>query len=187
MLVEPGSEALELAKTLADTGATVVLVDWSPSGRGIAALAGVINKRGLTELLLGDISFEDAVNRLPSSNVHFIGCGAPLDDASGDIEPDQLNLVLDALDEAYDHIIVVGGQEDARFLFEAIQGRFDAGVLVADSKKRTSVLEDPAGTFLGFEVSDIDVIRFERAAQSQAANQRIVRATRNNGGEARPA
>ncbi len=108
---------------------------------------------------------------MPSSNVHFIGCGSPLDDAAGDIDPDQLNLVLDALDEAYDHIIVVGRQDDARFLFEAIQGRFDAGILVADGKKRTTVLEDPAGTFLGFEVSEIDVIRFERAAQSQAVNQ----------------
>ena len=62
----------------------------------------------------------------------------------------------------------------------------DAGILVADGKKRSTVLEDPAGTFLGFEVSEIDVIRFERAAQSQAVNQRIVRATRNNGSEARP-
>lgn len=186
VLIEPGSEAIALSKELADSGATVVLVDWSPSGKGIGAQAGITNKNGLTELLLGEVSFDDAVNRLPSSTVHFIGCGASLDDASGDIEPDQLNLVLDALDEAYDHIIVVGGQEDARFLFEAIQGRFDAGVLVADGKKRSTVLEDPAGTFLGFEVSDIDVIRFERSAQSQAVSQRIVRATRSAGGDAHP-
>ena len=104
-----------------------------------------------------------------------------------DIEPDQLNLVLDALDEAYDHIIVAGGQEDARFLFEAIQGRFDAGVLVADGKKRISVLEDPAGTFLGFEVSDIDVIRFERPV-SKPGRQISASCERpaSNGGEARP-
>lgn len=184
--IEPGAEAIELAKTLADTGATVVLVDWSPSGRGISGLAGVANSRGLTELLLGEISFDEAVSRLPSSAVHFIGCGASIDDAAGDIEPDQLNLVLDALDEAYDHIIVAGGQEDARLLFEAIQGRFDAGVLVTEGKKRVSVLEDPAGTFLGFEVSDIDVVRYERSAANAAVSQRIVRTARNTGGEARP-
>jgi polysaccharide biosynthesis transport protein len=184
--IDPGVEAIDLAKALSETGATVVLVDWSPSGKGISKVAGVSNARGLTELLLGDVSFDDAVNRLPSSSVHFIGSGAPLDETDVDIEPDQLNLVLDALDEAYDHIIVVGGQDDARFLFEAIQGRFDAGVLIADAKKRASVLDDPAGTFLGFEVADIDVIRFERSAQPQAVGQRIVRATRANGGEVRP-
>ena len=63
---------------------------------------------------------------------------------------------------------------------------FDAGVLVADDKKRVSVLKDPPGTFLGFEVADIDVIRFERAGIAPAANQRIQRVTAKNGGEARP-
>jgi polysaccharide biosynthesis transport protein len=185
--VEPGAEAIELSKALADSGSTVVLVDWSSSGTGISGLVGASGKRGLTELLLGEISFDDAVTRVPSSTVHFIGCGASLDSAAGDIEPDQLNLVLDALDEAYDHIVVAGNHEDARFLFQAIEGRFDAGVLVADSKKRTSVLDDPAGTFLGFEVADIDVIRFERAPViASVPNQRILRATQKAGGEARP-
>lgn len=184
--IEPGAEALEVAKALSATGATVVLVDWSPLGGGIAQRAGVTATRGLSELLAGEISFDDAVARLPSSTVHFIGCGAPLLDASIDIDPEQLNLVLDALDEAYDHIIVTGGHEDARVLFEEIQGRFDAGILVADGRKRTSVLDDPAASFLGFEVSDIDVIRYERAQAAQPVNQRIQRVTQKNGSEARP-
>ena len=183
--VEPGAEAIALAKALADSGATVVLVDWSPSGQGISDLAGATNARGLTELALGEVSFNDVVSRVPASTVHFIGCGAPLTSASADVEPDQLNLVLDALDEAYDHIVVAGNYEDARDLFEAIQGRFDTGVLIADTKKRASVLDDPAGTFLGFEVADIDVIRFERTAAAPAAAQRVLRATSTGGSEAR--
>jgi succinoglycan biosynthesis transport protein ExoP len=183
--MEPGAEALELSKALADTGATVVLVDWSPSGRGMPGLAGSGSKRGLTELLTGDISFDEAVNRVPGSTVHFIGCGAPIDESADDIDPDQLNLVLDALDEAYDHIIVAGNHDDARLLFEVIQGRFDAGVLVADAKKRASALDDPNGTFLGFEVADIDVICLERAGQAPVTNQRILRATQKGGNEAR--
>ncbi len=185
-VIEPGFEAIELSRSLADTGATVVVVDWSPSGHGISSLAGVANKRGLTELLLGEISFDEAVNRLPGSTAHFIGCGASLDAAAADIEPEQLNLVLDALDEAYDHIVVVGSHEDARFLFEAIQGRFDAGVLVADGKKRISALDDPAGTFLGFEVADIDVIRFERVQTASMPSQRILRTAAKGLNEARP-
>ncbi len=190
--LDAGREAVDLAKALADGGAHVILVNWSPSGRGAAALTGAGEGRGLTELLAGNVSFEEVVKKVPGSNVHLIGCGAALEDAGGDVEPDQLNLVLDALDEAYEHIVVTGAHDDARHLFEAIQGRFDAGVLVGDGKKRTSVLDDtalkdPPGTFLGFEVADIDVIRFERtAAPAPASNQRILRATQKNGGEARP-
>ena len=190
--VDAAREAIDLAKALSDGGAHVILVNWSPTGRGAVALTGAGDGRGLTELLMGDVSFEEVVKKIPGSNVHLIGCGAALDGANGDVEPDQLNLVLDALDEAYEHIVVTGAHDDARYLFEAIQGRFDAGVLVSDAKKRMSVLDDtvlkdPPGTFLGFEVDDIDVIRFERsAAPAPAINQRILRATQKNGGEARP-
>lgn len=185
-VVEPGADSVELAKALSATGAHVMLIDWSPSGRGIAPVAGVEAGKGLTELLLGTASFEDAVQRLPDSNVHFIACGASLDEVE-DIDPDQLNLVLDALDEAYDHIIVTGQHDDARALFEAIQGRFDAGIIIPDLKKRPSVLQDPPGTFLGFEVTDIDVIRMARAAAPVVPSQRILRATRKTVEEARTA
>ncbi|MEQ1717754.1 MAG: lipopolysaccharide biosynthesis protein, partial [Hyphomicrobium sp.] len=183
--IDAGAEAIALAKALSASGAHVMLIDWSPSGKGIAAEAGVEAAKGLTELVLGTASFEDAVQRLPGSNVHFIACGAPFAETD-DIDPDQLNLVLDALDEAYDHIIVTGQHEDSRALFEAIQGRFDAGIMVHDSKKRVSVLQDPPGTFLGFEVSEIDIIRLARVVVSAVPAQRILRATRKAMDEAQP-
>ena len=184
--VDASAEAIELAKALADGGQQVILVDWDPSGRGIASLAGAGGGKGLTELLLGEVTFEDAVKRVANSPVHFISCGTALDEAGADIEPDQLNLVLDALDEAYDYIVVVGRHDDARNLFEVIQGRFDAGVLVADEPKRVTVLKDPPGTYLGFEVTGVDVIRFERASTASVPNQRIQRVTSKSASEVRP-
>lgn len=187
--INAAQEAIALGKSLSEGATQVVIVDWAPAGHGIAPVAGVAEGRGLTELLVGEAGFEEVVKKIPGSAAHFIGCGSPLDNA--DVEADQLNLVLDALDEAYDYIIVAGTNEDARLLFEAIQGRFDAGVIVSEAKKRSSLLDEPAirdpeGTFLGFEVSDIDVIRFERTpTQVAPTNQRIMRATRPNGGEAR--
>ena len=183
MGVDASQEAIDIAKGLADGGSHVILVDWSPSGQGMAATAGVTGPQGLTELVTGAVGFEDVVQKLPQSQVHFIACGAPLDGV--DVDPDQLNLVLDALDEAYDYIVVAGQTEEARVLFEAIQGRFDAGVLVTDPKKRTSVLQDPPGTFLGFEVTDIDVIRIDRKGPAPVSNQRIIRATKKAGSEVR--
>ncbi len=183
MVIDASQEAIDIAKGLADGGSHVILVDWSPSGQGMAATAGVTAAQGLTELLTGAVGFDDVVKKLPQSPVHFIACGAPLDGV--DVDPDQLNLVLDALDEAYDYIVVSGQNEEARVLFEAIQGRFDAGVLVTDSKKRTSVLQDPPGTFLGFEVTDIDVIRVERKGPDPVSSQRLIRATKKGGSEVR--
>lgn len=168
--VDCARDAIALARMLAVQNTDVVLVNWSAVGEGIDAEAGVEPATGFTELVLAKASFDAAVRLLPQSSVHFIGCGAPIE-ARDKIDPDQLNLILDALDEAYDQIIVTGKHDDARLLFEAIEGRFDTGITVAEQSRRVSVLEEPAGAFLGFEVTDIDVIRYERAQAQQGFGQ----------------
>ncbi len=184
--VSPSSEVLALVRTLSDHGGQVMLVDWCPSGNGMASELNVPPGIGLTELLIGEANFEDVVRRLPGSRAHFIACGAALDSIDIEVEPDQLNLVLDALDETYDYIIVAGTHEDARFLFEAIQGRFDAGIIVGNGKIGVTGRQAPAGTFLGFEVTEMDVVRFETKQQEvPISQQRILRATQKPVAEAR--
>lgn len=181
--LEFASEGVALAKSLASFGRHVMLVDWSPSAAGMALTAGVKGAKGITDLLVRSAGFGDVVQRIPDSTVHIIANGAPLKDDE-DIDPDQLNLVLDALDEAYDFIIVTGTHEDSRALFEAIQGRFDAGILVTDAP-RPARGEGP-GTFLGFEVSGIDVIRLQKAqAGAQIPVNRLARVVKRNNDEAR--
>jgi hypothetical protein len=173
--IDAGQEAVDLVSELAGRGHAAILIDWSPDGSGLAQKLGLARTPGITELLVGSARFEDVVQRLSGSEGHFIACGAAQPYSSDGPNPDQLNLVLDALDEAYSHIVVVGPHEQARELFEAIEGRFDAGVTVTDGKKRVTVIQDPPGTFLGFEVADIELIRFDRSGGA-AAGQRIVRA-----------
>ena len=182
--VDSGPEAVELARTLADAGADVMLVDWSLDGHGIAESLGVRPRPGLSELLLGEAKFEDVVARIPASSAQIIATGAA-GEPDELLDPDQLNLALDALDTAYDHIIVVGRTRAARALFEAIQGRFDAGVIVADGKRRASKLPDAPGTFLGFEVTDIELFRLERPASGRLAAERLARFM-SKGAEASP-
>jgi hypothetical protein len=183
--VDSGPEAVELARTLADAGADVMLVDWSLDGHGIAESLGVRPCPGLSELLLGEAKFEDVVARIPASSAQIIATGAA-GEPDELLDPDQLNLALDALDTAYDHIIIVGRTRAARALFEAIQGRFDAGVIVADSKRRASKLPDAPGTFLGFEVTDIELFRLERPASGRLAAERLARFMSKGGAEASP-
>lgn len=159
--LDPSEEAIDVALGLAERGASVILVDCSLDGRGVLPEFDEAGP-GLVDLLQGEASFEDVVTVLPETEVHTITCGSELADGEG-LDPDTNNLVLDALDEAYDHIVVVGHHRDAKHLFETIQGRFDAGVSISDRRRDTTVLEEPAASFLGFEVTDIDVIRYERS------------------------
>ncbi len=163
--------AAELTKSIADDGKTVILIDWCNPGQGVAANDSIEESVGLAELLAGEATFEDVVHRLPHSDAHIITCGEGALMLGGHLDPDRLNLVLDALDEAYDHIVIAGKHEAARRLFEAIEGRVDTGVLITDTGRRTAALQDPAGTFLGFEVADIDLIRFERAGGANPAQR----------------
>ena len=175
--VDASGEAIELARSMANTGVQVILVDWSPAGNGLARSAGIEAKPGLNDLLAGEGSFEQIIQRLPGGSAHCIAAGSISYSA---IDADQINLVLDALDEAYDYIVVTGRHDEARELFETIEGRFDAGITVAEQRARIPVLGDPAGTFLGFEVADIDVMRFERKATQPQPNQRIARAAQRS-------
>ncbi|MEL6375316.1 MAG: hypothetical protein AAFR04_15270, partial [Pseudomonadota bacterium] len=168
--LDAAAEAVELADELTQAGQQVVLVDWAPSGEGLAVALDMEPSPGMNELVNGSASFEDVIVRLPGGAGHLVPSGARQTLAQLVDDADRLNLVLDALDEAYDHIVVHGSHEDARALFEAIQGRFDAGVTLASGNGRRSVLGDMPGIFLGFEVSDLDIIRLSVAGQNEALN-----------------
>jgi succinoglycan biosynthesis transport protein ExoP len=183
--LDPANEAIELLKELSASGAEVMLVDWCLDGRGVAEKIGAPSKPGLSEVLQGQAKFDDVVVRMPGSGVHLIPCGGSAALAAALLDPEQVNLALDALDTAYDHIVVVGKHAAAQDLFEAIQGRFDAGVIVTEGRRRAGVFPDPPGTFLGFEVIDIDLFRLERSLGEQLAQERIARFTGRSGVEAR--
>jgi uncharacterized protein involved in exopolysaccharide biosynthesis len=168
-----GEEAVELALTLGAKGLGVIVVDWSPEGGGVLAVPK--DGPGIVELIDGAAKFEDAVECLDQSDVHFIRAGRPRAEASWELDPDRVNIILDALDEVYDHIVIVGRREAARRLFEAIQGCFDCGIVVSDAKRRTAAAGDSLHTFLGYEVDDITLIRFERPERQTRLNERAAR------------
>lgn len=183
--IDIGSDAVELASMLAASGADVMLVDWSLDGHGLAESIGAQTRPGIVELLQGRARFEDVVTRVPGSSAHLIPSGGAAP-AGGEslLDPDKVNLALDALDTAYDHIVIVGRTQDARRLFEAIQGRFDAGVVVTEGKRRSSRTSDGPGMFLGFQVTDIELLRLERPLSTQVAQERLSRLTAKGSGQA---
>ena len=113
-------------------------------------------------MLAGRASFEDVIARLPGSQAHVIAAGSSAAGTAAANDRDRVDMLLDALDDAYEHIVVTGARQAMRDLFTTIDGRIDAGVIVADS-------ESPAAPdkFLGFDVADLEVIRYQPAAQDR--------------------
>jgi uncharacterized protein involved in exopolysaccharide biosynthesis len=178
-LMSVSTHAIEFAKALSELGHSVVLIDWSPEGDGIAHSVGVPPSPGIADLLAGRASFEQVVKRLPGSDAHMIGAGTFDDAIAAHPDPDRLNLVLDALDEAYDHIVVAGRYGSVRTFFETIEGRVDCGVSIADHGRIGTVPRDPPGSYLGFEVADIDLVRYDRQQPTNLPSQRLAPASRD--------
>jgi len=175
--IDGAAEARDLVSTLAIAGRRCVLVDWSRDGRGIAAKLGAATRPGMNDLLDGRASFDDVIARLPESDAHFIAAGSAPADPARPLDTDWINLVLDALDEAYDHVVVVAQTDEARSLFETIEGRFDAGIMMSNRRSQGPTINAGPGVFLGFEVTEIYIVQMD-LAQRHSAARRLKRARR---------
>lgn len=178
--IDVREEAADLAGALTAAGKQVVLVDWSYDGAGMADALGLDAAPGIMDLVEGNASFEDVIRRLPDGDAHVVPCGTAKTSGSGNLDADRINLVLDALDEAYDHIIVTGEHSSVAELFLTIQGRFDAGVLVCDGRRRSADTDAAPGTFLGYQVTDIDVVRLDKGGIAGNRKMQLAR------GDSRP-
>lgn len=167
--VDPASEALALARTLARSGRSAVLVDWrAPNAPGCAALTSLTAREGATDILNGTIAFDRAVHAIPGSTAHLLSGGTSVGD-EGSVNRNHLGILFDALEETYDFIIVTGSHDELRALFEAVDGRFDAGVTVGGNAPSNEA------RFLGFDVCDIDLYQLEASALRRAPAGRLRR------------
>lgn len=167
--LDPAPEALALAEQLSRAGKRVVLVVWDLAGKALEIPRTSLRKPGITDLMQGKAGFEEVIGRLPGSSVHLIQPGTPPANKSAVLDPDRLNLTLDALDEAYEHIVVVASATDAAILFEAIEGRFDIGVVVTAGTAGPRERATP-GMLLGFEVNGIDIVRVPQTLAARSAS-----------------
>ncbi|MDX2159650.1 MAG: exopolysaccharide transport family protein [Hyphomicrobiaceae bacterium] len=173
--IDVREEAADIAAGLSAAGRQVVLVDWSPDGDGIAEALGVGANPGFNDLLAGTHTFDDVLRVLPDGDFHFVPCGTAGPLKAGALDADKLNLLLDALDEAYADVVVTGSYSAVRRLFQAIEGRFDAGVVVGGKEPAAA-----GGGLLGFDVTDIDIIGIERL-HAGPARRRPVRTRLDRG------
>ncbi len=162
--------ALAICNGLADGGAaSVLLIDMSNGADSLARAAGVLERPGAGELLAGEAGFETVIRPLPGAIVQLMPAGADLAGALVRCDVDRLNLLLDVLDEAYAYVVVAGPHALACALFEALEGRFDMGVVVDSAWRRAAQRgQDDAGTFLGFEVAGLEIVHVSMSQDGEA-------------------
>ncbi|HYD15169.1 MAG TPA: hypothetical protein VEA77_02105, partial [Hyphomicrobium sp.] len=173
------NEAAALCRGIAAKGHTVIMVDWNLNGSGIAEPLGQPAWPGFSELIEGKTRFEDVVRSLRDSDVHLIPSGRSIGITGEPLDADSINFLLDALDDVYEHIVVVSRTEPARPLFEAMQGRFDCGVTLVEDRQQKARARAEAGTFLGFEVDGIALFTLDKSgAKPETAKRAAIRPDR---------
>lgn len=159
----------ELARLLAGPGARAVLVDWSTDGRCIAEMLGAHIHPGMMQLLQGVASLEQIIQPvLGLAGAHLIASGW----AGGgvtELDADKVNLTLDAIDDAYDHIIFIGEYEALQNLFMLIEGRFDT-VVEIEAADPVNTIQSAPGTLFGCPVTDIEILRLGTATARRTAS-----------------
>lgn len=164
--INPSNEAIELVGELSEAGANVLLIDWTLTGDRLFTDIDIGGTASLADLIAGRAEFENILVALPDSNLQYV-FATDQPDQRQLLDENALNLILDALDEAYDHVVIAARYTDACALFETIQGRFDAGLTISEISVGRN-LPGPE-TFLGFSVTDIDIVHHIRPRNRPAA------------------
>jgi exopolysaccharide transport family protein len=113
---DDGSTAtVMLARAVAEQGNTVVLVDMTGSACPTRLMAEDENLPGITDLLCGEAAFGEAIHRDRLSEAHIVPHGAA-EPARAMQGADRLSIIIDALIDAYDVVIVECGPAETESL-----------------------------------------------------------------------
>lgn len=130
---DKGSTAtVMLARDISDRGRTVVLIDMTGSACP-SRLMGAGTLPGVTDLLCGQAAFGEAIHRDRLSDAHIVPQGNA-DAVAAMRGIDRLSMIIDALADAYDHVLVECGAADVEGVSRLSRGR-DAEIIfsIADA------------------------------------------------------
>ncbi len=106
--IDSTTAALALARVLVQE-ARVVVVDLAFSAPKLAAVSVDPGGPGLADLGRGTASFGQIITRDRNSRVHLVPAGHVGDEASAMLESERLRMGIEALTQAYDHVVIDAG------------------------------------------------------------------------------
>lgn len=127
---DTGSTAtVMLAREVAERGKSVVLLDLTASGCPTRLMAYDREVAGITNLLAGETAFGDAIHSDRLSDAHIIPRGTA-DAATAMRASDRLRIIVDALVDAYDLVLVECGAAEIATL-ERLGGRPEMEIVLS--------------------------------------------------------
>lgn len=132
-VVSPGGDegstaTVMLARAVAESGRTVVLIDLAGSACPTRLMAEHDRLAGITDLLCGETAFGDAIHRDRLSDAHIVPQGIS-DPVRAMRAADRLTMIIDALSDAYDLVLIECGPADTASLGRLVQGESSEVIL----------------------------------------------------------
>jgi len=122
-----------LGRYFADLGRKCVIVDADFHMPLLAGQYDFNQSVGLAELLLGERAFSDVLVGDPGSGVDLVLSGEMRRDALALFDDERMEIVLDALDYAYDVVLVLASEPHRQADAGALIGHMDLSVAVAEA------------------------------------------------------
>ena len=164
--------ALALGRSLAGAAERrVVVVCLDVASPALEGLTADPRAPGVTDLLTGVCGFSDAIHRESASRCHVIPPGRGARDADGLVAADRLPLILTALKQTYDHVIVAAPPLGGMVGAERLAGLSPTTILVTQpgGLATDAVQAFDALASLGF--ADIAMITFTPETAEKAFSQ----------------
>ena len=142
------------ARELARQGSPII-VDLDAHSTRLSTLVGARPQAslGLTDLANGRASFTEVIHRDHASRLHFVCFGmAPI------CEPADLDLVLDALSQTYEFLIIAAPALEASELAKKFAADADLVALVAPSEPVDAALEDASDELYAAGAAEVIVL-----------------------------
>lgn len=155
--------AANIAATLAETGARVVLVDTDLRRPSVAPLLGIEGAAGLTTVLLGRASVDDVVQNWGTSGLHVLTSGELPPNPSELVGSPAMRRLMQSLRSEYDYVVLDAPPllpvADAAILSHAVDGALVVGnvrrVRRAELRDGLQSLESVRGRTLGLVLNQV--------------------------------
>lgn len=133
------ASAVLVAREIADTGLKVALLDLTSSGAASMPMLESRSYPGITNLLASEVQFTDVIHADLYSDCHIVPVGTA-NAARAMRAADRLPIILDALNSAYDIVVIECGPADPAAV-EKLEGERTEVLLSVLSPDDASVLE----------------------------------------------
>ncbi|MCM2473875.1 chain-length determining protein [Rhizobium sp. CG5] len=166
---DDGSTAtVMLAREIAESGRTVVLIDMTGSACPTRLMAAHRDLPGITDLLCGEAAFSDTIHPDRLSDAHVIPQG------NSDIRAamrgvDRLSMIADALADAYDLVLIECGPASAESVSRLSRNGAHEIILSAPNPDKAQLAEIMA-TFESVGYADL-ILMSQRLPETRAAGK----------------